>query len=509
MKISIIPIALSFVFLAGCSGKHSANEHGHAHASAGSHSHESEARPDESYTVWTDQVEFFVEFPALVVGEKSDFAAHFTILDGHEPVREGSLTVSLKGEEEVLNHTAEMPASPGIYTPWLQPKKAGVYQLEFELSTGDFTDLIVLHDIAVYATAEKAKEALAHKQETGHGISFLKEQAWEIDFQTTPVLKKEVYQSIATAGRWMLAPEDYHTVIAPASGRLSFSRTALTEGAAVKQGQVLMTINSSGLTANNLSAEIEKARATYEQAKSEYQRKKVLHADKIVPKSEFERVEQRFQVAKTNYETLVSGQSAGGKKVIAPTNGFIKSLAAQNGAYASQGDVLLTVSSHKSSLLELGVNPQYSADLQHIQNLWYQPKPGQWASLNAQGGQILSVSKEVNAKQPLLTLSARVNDFVEMPEGSFTEAQITVGKGREGLMIPVSALLEDYGQYSVIVQFGGESFVRRKVWLGARNGDEVEIVKGLSEGERLVSQGAFQVKMASMSSQAPAHGHTH
>jgi CTP-dependent riboflavin kinase len=38
---------------------------------------------------------------------------------------------------------------------------------------------------------------------------------------------------------------------------------------------------------------------------------------------------------------------------------------------------------------------------------------------------------------------------------------------------------------------------------------EVEILSGLAEGEMVVSIGAYQVKMASMSGQAPAHGHEH
>lgn len=509
MKTSSMLMVLAFIFAYGCNNRQSAQDHESAHAETGSHSHESDGRPTVEYTAWSKQFELFVSFPALVAGEKSEFTAHATVLKGHAPVREGSLKVRLQKGTSSHSQIAEAPSSPGIFTPVLQPKEAGPYQLTFALNSGALSDTIVLKGIAVYANAEEAHVALSGPQETEKGISFLKEQAWEIDFQTSPVVKKQVYQSIATAGQWLLAPEDNHTVIAPASGRLSFSRTALTEGAAVRQGQVLMTINSSGLANNNLNAEIEKARAAYEQAKSEYQRKKTLHADKIVPQSEFEHVEQKYQVAKTDYETLISGQGASGKQVVAPINGFIKSLAAKNGAYASQGDVLLQVGRHENSLLQVMVNPKYSAELQHIQNLWYQPRPGKWSSLQAQGGQILSVSKEVSAEQPLLAVNVRVNEIVEMPEGSFTEAQIAAGTGHEGLVIPVSALLEDYGQYSVIVQLGGESYARRNVQLGMRNGNEVEVVKGLSEGERVVSQGAFQVKMASMASQAPAHGHTH
>jgi hypothetical protein len=47
------------------------------------------------------------------------------------------------------------------------------------------------------------------------------------------------------------------------------------------------------------------------------------------------------------------------------------------------------------------------------------------------------------------------------------------------------------------------------VTLGDRNGEYVEVLKGLSERERVVTVGAYQVRLASLSSQLPAHGHEH
>ena len=44
---------------------------------------------------------------------------------------------------------------------------------------------------------------------------------------------------------------------------------------------------------------------------------------------------------------------------------------------------------------------------------------------------------------------------------------------------------------------------------GRQNGGEVEIIKGLHPGEIVVVTGAYQVRMAAMAGQAPAHGHSH
>lgn len=106
----------------------STEDHGHPHDEEGDHPHASEGKATVDFTVWTDQTELFVEFPALVVGETSRFAAHFTVLDGHQPVREGSVTVSLIKGDKGIRHKVESPASPGIFTPSLQPKETGEYQ---------------------------------------------------------------------------------------------------------------------------------------------------------------------------------------------------------------------------------------------------------------------------------------------------------------------------------------------------------------------------------------------
>jgi multidrug efflux pump subunit AcrA (membrane-fusion protein) len=104
---------------------------------------------------------------------------------------------------------------------------------------------------------------------------------------------------------------------------------------------------------------------------------------------------------------------------------------------------------------------------------------------------------------------AKVNTPVDMPQGSFTEVQIAIGTGTPTMVVPESALLEDYGRYSVMVQLSGQTYVKRPITLGQRNGASVEVIRGLKKGEYVVTKGVYQVKMASLSAQVPAHGHEH
>jgi multidrug efflux pump subunit AcrA (membrane-fusion protein) len=76
-------------------------------------------------------------------------------------------------------------------------------------------------------------------------------------------------------------------------------------------------------------------------------------------------------------------------------------------------------------------------------------------------------------------------------------------------VIPASAIVDDAGRPIVFVQTEGESFERRPVSLGAREGELVQVTSGVKPGEHVVTRGAYLVRLASLSTSVPAHGHVH
>jgi hypothetical protein len=45
--------------------------------------------------------------------------------------------------------------------------------------------------------------------------------------------------------------------------------------------------------------------------------------------------------------------------------------------------------------------------------------------------------------------------------------------------------------------------------LGLNNGEEVEIISGIKEGDEIVTKGAILVKLASQANSVPGHSHEH
>jgi len=79
----------------------------------------------------------------------------------------------------------------------------------------------------------------------------------------------------------------------------------------------------------------------------------------------------------------------------------------------------------------------------------------------------------------------------------------------DGVVIPSSAVLDEDGRPIAYVQVEGERFEKRGLTLGGTSGDQTLVRSGIKDGERVVTGAAYQVRLASLSTSVPAHGHEH
>ena len=94
--------------------------------------------------------------------------------------------------------------------------------------------------------------------------------------------------------------------------------------------------------------------------------------------------------------------------------------------------------------------------------------------------------------------------------GMFAEGLAFVGGEVEGLTLPNDAIQHEDGQPVAYVQTEGESFERRLLVLGATDGNYTLVEQGVEAGEYVVTQGAYQVYLASLSTgEIGDHGHPH
>ena len=125
-------------------------------------------------------------------------------------------------------------------------------------------------------------------------------------------------------------------------------------------------------------------------------------------------------------------------------------------------------------------------------------------------GPLVSVGKVLDPQSRTLPITfAFDNRTLGLPVGQAAFLHLLMETTQPRPVVPAAAIVDDAGRPIVFVQREGETFERRAVTLGPRSGDVVQITEGLKPGERVVTKGAYLVRLASLSTSVPAHGHVH
>ena len=358
---------------------------------------------------------------------------------------------------------------------------------------------------------ETAEEHAGHNHEskaTKHSdeIIFPKAQAAKTTFEVREIQPASFNQVVKTTGQVLAAPGDEAVIVATSNGVVSFSSNKLTEGTKVQKGQSLFQISSKDIAEGDYYT---KVKATYEAAKASYDRAEALVKDKIISQKEFESTKLEFENAKTAYNAVSNNKTAKGVSVNAPINGHMKNILVKEGEYITVGQPLATVSQNQRLVLRAEVSQRYYNAMQSVKSANFKtPYDNKVYSFEDLNGRLLSFGKTSNENSFFIPVSFEFDNKGEVIPGSFVEVYLISSPIENTLSIPVSALTNEMGIYYVYVQIDEEGYRKQEVALGANNGKEVQIIKGLHPGDRVVTQGAYQVKMASASGAIP-HGHSH
>ncbi|MBK9196332.1 MAG: efflux RND transporter periplasmic adaptor subunit [Flavobacteriales bacterium] len=468
-------------------------------AADGAHDH-SEAEP-LTFTVYTDSTELFVEFAPLVVGQETRFAAHFTRMGRlFRPVVEGTATVTLQGTGAGSTATADAPSSPGIFPLALKPAQAGRCKLVFTVHTGIFTDTLIIDGLSVYADAHDAAHAEAVVP--AGDIAFSKEQAWKIPFATEQVKRGAFASSVRVGAEVEPAVSGEQVLAARSAGVVHLLGNAPLEGMPVKAGQALFTLSSQGVGEGNVGALIQQARNDRDRAKADLERIEALYTDKLATQQEVLRARNDF----ANAEAMLN-QTASAQSITSNMDGYVRSLHVREGQFVQAGTVLATVARNTRLSIHADVPVQAFARLGGVQGARIKAQDGSVRTLEQLNGTVLSVGQ--GADGLYVPVRLEVDGTQGLLPGSVVEVWLLSPTMKDAMTIPLSAVLEQEGRSYCYVQTAGETMDKRTITLGANDGLRAEVREGLAPGERVVSIGAMDVKLATAGGALPAHGHEH
>jgi membrane fusion protein, heavy metal efflux system len=513
MKNIIPPLAALLLILSGCAHSHD-EAGGHAHDEHGNHIAPSgQALEPLAYTIYTEKTELFVEFKPLVVGQESRFAAHFTALgDLFKAIGEGSVTLSLAGSAgEKQSITADKPEVPGIFRLRMTPKKPGVFDLVFDIKTPAFSDQITIENVEVFADEKSAIEKQEPAEDGGSDISYLKEQAWKVEFANAPAQVQAFSEVVRTGGQLLSAPGDEAVLTAQISGIVAYSGKNMVTGTAIGAGATLFTVKSNEVVSSNLGAAVRQAENDVETARKQFDRAAELVVDKIISEKEFLEAKLRLENAQAHLAAISVSQNFNQNRqsVSSPISGFLKNVLVENGAFVQIGQPLATISKSKRLLLRADVSQKYFPKLASFTAANFRTADGgQVFSTRELNGRIVSTGKSAEAGSPFIPIHFEIDNPGAFVPGSAVEVFLQSGSS-PSLVVPASALIEEQGIFYAYVQTEGETFQKRELKIGASDGMRVQVFSGIEAGERVVTKGAYQIKLSNASGAMPAHGHEH
>ena len=500
MRKTLILLACTTTFLIGCTNKNSTKDDTQA-----AHAH----NEPESYTVYSDKLELFVEFNSLMLGETTTFISHFTKLgEKFTALNEGAVSIKLIGKKDQPSFKSEAPSSLGIYKLKLKPINTGTYDLVFTIKTKSFTDTITLKDIVVSENDEAlhASKIVAAESE----IVYLKEQAWKVAFANTKAVRTPFAEIIKTTGHILAAQGDEVIITANSTGIITFGNSKKQIGSAVKSGETLFSIVGGGLTQNNINLEFANAKAEFEKSKAAYERAQQLITAQVISTKEFQEIELDYKNAKTHFNSISKNYTGNGKKITTPLTGFIKNLQVTEGQYVELGQAIASVSQNQRLMLKAEVPQKHYTKLGSIASAnfitAYDNKVYDTDSLN---GQLISYGKSTDQHAFYIPVNFEIDNKGDIIPGSYIEIYLKTTAINNVLTIPLSSLMEEQGHYYAFVQTSGEGFEKRNLELGISDGIHIQVISGIKENERVVSTGAYQIKLATISGKMPEHGHEH
>lgn len=516
-------------------------EHGHSHdgGQGGGHEHGhghddgADERPTLAVTEYQQGLELFMEYPSFVVGQESPLVAHFTDARNEKAFRvvtRGRVRATLRyASGQTESFAADRLLRDGIFKPVVKPTRAGEASLTLELEGEQVAGKVVLEKVRVFPDVAAAKKAAPTEDAGPATVSFLKEQQWKTSYGTTLVDERVLQGGVRANGEIKAVAGQSAELSAPVAGRVPVGEKVPVLGQAVKQGDLLVrlvpTSMASGTDWASVELEHTRARAELGLATRELERVAEMVKAEALPEKQGDAARVAHEVAaarlaaaerqRSLYRSTQTGAASakGGAafELRAPFDGVVSLAEVSPGALVEAGRTLVSVVNAERLWLETRV---FEADVPKVEQ-----SPGaaftvtgfdrQFTVAEPDGRRIAVGAVIDRATRTVPVIYEFPNPEGRLKPGMFAKATLYTGETLRGVAVPESAVVDDGGRPTVFVMDGGESFFKRVIVPGIRSGGFVQVLDGVVAGERVVSTGAYDLKLSTAAGAIPEHGHQH
>jgi len=393
--------------------------------------------------------------------------------------------------------------------------------------------VVVAVAVVVFLTIRKPQTAVdetaAPVADSTGRVAFRMEQQWLIKMKLAKADEAQLAPQIRSTGRVVPVPAN-HALVAPSVGGIIRGATLPRVGQRVKQGQLVATLIQTPTAAEATQIQIENTRieaerrrltqleieaearleeATHDLGRSKrlYEKKaysaKALEADELNRTAAAAQLEAIREQLKALHPVTVANSTY---EVRAAISGTVVSVSKSSGEQVAPGEAILEIVGLDKVWVEA---PIFEKDLGRLtKDVRAVFTTAAFAGKEFQG-RLISVNKVVDEQSRAAKAFFEVpNALGELSIGMQANVRLDAGTPASVLLIPREAVLDNEGKKIVYVQITGEEFERRDVVLGDEYGKNVAIISGIKSGERVVTQGAYQLKLQELRP-ANAGAHTH
>jgi membrane fusion protein (multidrug efflux system) len=261
-------------------------------------------------------------------------------------------------------------------------------------------------------------------------------------------------------------------------------KVAFESGDVVRAGDVLVDLSSGAQLAG-----LEEARANYQDAERQLKREEELVKRKLVAASQVDTRRAARDAAKARMDVVRAQLSD--RVITAPFDGVLGLRQVSPGSLVTPGTAIATLDDISVIKLDFTVPERYLAVLQS--GLEIAARSAAYPDRQF-AGEVASVDSRVDSVTRSVTVRARVpNPDRLLRPGMLLTVQLLLS-ARQALVVPEIAVLQ-VGTDSFVYRVKADQSVERvKVELGSRREGEVVVARGLTAGDRIVTEGTVKIR---------------
>jgi len=319
---------------------------------------------------------------------------------------------------------------------------------------------------------ENEELQLADKVKTGGGRKALN--------VTAEVIKpRNLTDEIVVTGR--LIPDEEVSLSFESSGKIISIN--FTEGAPVTKGQLLAKVND-----GPLQAQLKKLESQLQLAQDRVYRQSALLEKDAVSKEAYEEAQTNLASLKADIDLMKANIAQ--TELRAPFDGIIGLRQVSEGAYASTGTVVATLTKITPLKIEFAVPERYTNSVKPGMNLTFNVE-GELERLNAK---IYATESKVDQATHTFPVRARyANPQGKLFPGRFTNIHLKTLEIAEAIAIPTESIVPEMGVDKVFLYKNGKA-QPVAITKGIRNEARVQVLQGLSYGDTIITSGTMQLR---------------